>query len=191
MSAKKKRKKRLVWLGVFLLALIAACAFLPKVIYQKLYPLQYTEYVEKYAAEYGVDPDFIYAVIHSESRFDPQAVSAVGASGLMQLMPDAFDWIKFRLGDERELTYEEDVFDPEINIQYGTYMLSLLLEEFADRDVAVMAYHAGRGNVNKWLQNPAYSDDGKTIRQIPYADTEAYVNHVNQAYQIYARLYND
>ena len=70
-------------------------------------------------------------------------------------------------------------------------MLSLLLEEFGDRDVTVMAYHAGRGNVNKWLENPKYSDDGKTIRQIPYDDTETYVNNVNKAYQTYIRLYSE
>lgn len=99
--------------------------------------------MEKYAEEYQMDPYFIYAVIYAESRFDPDAVSHMGASGLMQLMPDSFDWIKSRLKDERKLSYEEDIFDPEINIQYGTYMLSLLLEEFGDRDVTVMAYHAG------------------------------------------------
>jgi len=191
MSVKSKRKKRIILFCVFLLCLAITCVFLTKLIGEQIYPLKYTEYVEKYAEEYQVDPSFIYAVIHSESRFDPKAVSSVGASGLMQLMPDTFDWIKSRLKDDRVLSYEKDVFDPQINIQYGTYMLSMLLDEFQDRDVAVMAYHAGRGNVSKWLKNEKYSADGKTIHTIPYRDTATYVSHVNSAYWVYTKLYKN
>ena len=186
---KQKRKKWPAVLVIFLIIFIVSSLFLPDFIYKKLYPLAYSEYVEQYAEEYQMDKHFIYAVIYSESRFRPDAVSKVGASGLMQLMPDSFDWIKSRLKDQRELSYDPDVFDPEINIQYGTYMLSLLLEEFENRDVAVMAYHAGRGNVGKWLKNSKYSSDGKTIHTIPYEDTQDYVNSVNKAYKMYTKLY--
>lgn len=184
----KQRIKQLLWVGL-VIAILVGASLLPKLIEQQLYPLRYTESVEKYAETYQVDPYFVYAVIHSESHFNPEAVSKVGASGLMQLMPDTFDWLKTRLKENRPLQYHPDVFDPEINIQYGTYMLSLLLEEFGDRDVAIMAYHAGRGNVAKWLKNPKYSADGKTIHTIPYEDTEDYVHHVNKAYQIYLKRY--
>ncbi len=191
--AKAKRKKRLVILAITLVAVIVGFAYLPDYIYKKLYPLKYSEYVEKYAEEYEMDPYFIYAVIHSESRFRPDAVSHVGASGLMQLMPDSFDWIKTRLGDKRELSYEEDIFDPEINIQYGTYMLSILYKEFKDRDVTVMAYHAGRGKIQQWLQDSKYSSDGQTIHTLPEQsrETKKYVDSVNKAYRIYAKLYKD
>lgn len=189
--AKSKKKNGILFLFIFLILTIVGLAFLPNYILKKLYPIGFTEYVEQYAEEYDMDKHFIYAVIYAESRFDPNAVSHLGASGLMQLMPDTFDWIKYRMKDTRELSYEKDVFDPEINIQYGTYLLSLLLEEFGDRDVAVMAYHAGRGNVQKWLDNSKYSDDGKNIHTIPYEDTKKYVNSINKAYKIYARLYKN
>ena len=189
MMKKQKKKKWPVILAVLLVLLVAGGIFLPDFIYKKLYPLKYSEYVEQYAEEYHMDEYFIYAVIYAESRFRPDAVSKVGASGLMQLMPDSFDWIKSRLKDQRELSYQPDVFEPDINIQYGSYMLSLLLEEFENRDVAVMAYHAGRGNVGKWLKNEKYSADGKTIHTIPYQDTKDYVDSVNKAYQMYLKLY--
>lgn len=189
MAISRKKKKWLGVLAVILVLGIVAAAYLPDLIYKKLYPLKYSEYVLKYAEEYEMDPYFIYAVIYSESRFRPDAVSHAGASGLMQLMPASFDWIKSRLKDDRKLTYEEHIFDPEINIQYGTYMLSLLLGEFKDRDVAVMAYHAGRGNIQSWLENEKYSSDGKTIHTIPKEDTQYYVDSVNKAYRIYTKLY--
>ena len=189
--AKSKKKTGIFFLFIVLVLTIVGLAFLPNYILKKLYPIRFTEYVEQYAEEYDMDKHFIYAVIYAESRFDPNAVSHLGASGLMQLMPDTFDWIKYRMKDQRELSYEENVFDPEINIQYGTYMLSLLLEEFGDRDVAVMAYHAGRSNVQKWLNNSKYSDDGKTIHTIPYEDTKKYVNSINKAYKMYTKLYKN
>lgn len=188
----KSKKKRMAFFLLFLLILaVVGSAVLPRYLLKKLYPIRFTEQVEQYAAQYDMDKYFIYAVIYAESRFDSNAVSHLGASGLMQLMPDAFEWVKYRMKDERELSYQDDVFDPDINIQYGTYMLSLLLKEFGERDVAVMAYHAGRGNVQKWLDNPKYSDNGKTIHTIPYKDTEKYVNSINRAYKIYTRLYKN
>ncbi len=65
------------------------------------YPTQYEEYVTKYSVEYNVEPAFIYAVIKTESNFRPKAESEVGARGLMQLMEEAFIWLKSRMGDTR------------------------------------------------------------------------------------------
>ncbi len=190
---KAKKKHWFVTLVILLVVAIVGLAYLPDYLYKTLYPIKYTEYVEKYAEEYEIDPDFIYAVIRTESRFRPDAVSHAGASGLMQLMPDSFAWIKTRLGDKRDLSYEKDIFDPAINIQYGTYMLSILYREFQDRDVTVMAYHAGRGKIQQWLQDRNYSNDGKTIHTIPEEskETKKYLDNVNKAYEIYAKLYKD
>ena len=191
--AKSEKENRNIFSVLLVLVLtIVGLAFLPNYITEKRFTLSDLPSMwNNMPEEYDMDKHFIYAVIYAESRFDPNAVSHLGASGLMQLMPDTFDWIKYRMKDQRELSYQENVFDSEINIQYGTYMLSLLLEEFGDRDVAVMAYHAGRSNVQKWLDNSKYSDDGKTIHTIPYEDTQKYVNSINKAYKIYAKLYKN
>ncbi len=154
----------------------------------KSYPIKYQNYVEKYSNEYGVDKYFVYAVIRTESGFKSDAVSQVGARGLMQIMEDTFDWIKFRMGDEEAVYY--DMFNPELNIKYGCWLLAYLYEEFGSYEVAAAAYHAGRGNVNKWLDNPEYSPDGVHLDVIPIGDTAHYVSKITNAMDVYLRLYN-
>ena len=58
--------------------------------------MKYEAQIGRACAEKGLDPAFVYAVVRTESGFDPRAKSNVGAQGLMQLMPDAFDWIQMR-----------------------------------------------------------------------------------------------
>ena len=179
-------------LAVPLLSLLAALVFWlaggREQVEELLYPREYSQYVEKYSAQYGVDPLLVYAVIYNESRFRPDAQSEVGARGLMQMMEDAFEWTKYRLEPESDAVYD-DMYDPETNIRYGTYMLSLLLEEFGTVDNALCAYHAGWGSVKNWLADPAYSSDGVHVETIPFADTRTYVERVNKTLQIYQRLY--
>ena len=128
------------------------------------------------------------AVIKCESGFDPEAVSPVGARGLMQLMPETFGWLQSKTG---ETLADDDLFDPSVNVRYGCYLLHILLSEFSDeRDVAVAAYHAGIGNVSKWLQDERYSRNGKELRRIPFDSTAAYVKRVKKAQRIYAALYD-
>ncbi len=154
----------------------------------KAYPLKYEEYVERYSTEYNVDKYFVYAVIRTESGFKPDAVSNVGARGLMQIMEDTFEWVKFRMGDEDAVYY--DMFNAEKNIQYGSWLLAYLYDEFGSVEVAAAAYHAGRGNVNKWLQDERYSSDGVHLDKIPIGDTEHYVSKITKAMDIYVRKYS-
>jgi len=154
----------------------------------KTHPLGYSDLVERYAYEFEVDKYLIYAVIKTESGFNPEAESHLGARGLMQIMPDAFEDIKFRLGDS-ESVYD-DMFNEEINIRYGSFFIAYHLDNYNNNiDNAVAAYHAGRTRVNGWLDNPEYSADGKTLDRIPIADTAHYVNKVNKAHETYTELY--
>lgn len=154
------------------------------------HPLKYTDLVEKYSNEYGIDKYVIYSVIKTESGFNPEAVSSVGARGLMQIMEETFDWIKYRLGDGDEITYE-DMFDPETNIRYGVYLYDYLFEYFGDRDLASAAYNSGIGTVSEWLSDPDYSDDGETLKKIPSKTAQHYVNKINDAYNSYLELYSN
>ena len=187
------RKRRLTPLGK--LAVVFVCAllllggcFAVRGVLQSLYPQRYDDFVETYTAEHGLEKSFVYAVIKCESGFDPQAVSNVGARGLMQLMPETFRWLCSKTGEE---CTEDDLFDPAINVRYGCYLLHILLSEFAgEQSTAVAAYHAGIGNVGKWLQDERYSADGKTLRTIPFGTTERYVKRVKKVQRIYAALYD-
>ncbi|MGI6724878.1 MAG: lytic transglycosylase domain-containing protein [Christensenellales bacterium] len=144
----------------------------------------YLGLIEKYAKEYGVNPSFVSAIIKCESSYRADAVSRVNARGLMQIMPDTGIWMAKRL---KMSGYQpDDLFDPEINIRFGTAYLSYLSDIFSGSPVMVAAaFHAGDNNVKRWALNR--SQDKKTIEleQIPTSDTKSYVRKVMDAYAIY------
>ncbi len=157
-------------------------------VLKTLYPLQFEKEVEIGCQTQGLEKSFVLAVIKCESGFDPGAVSPVGARGLMQLMPETFDWLQTKTG---ETLSADDLFEPEVNIRYGCYLLHVLLSEFSgEQDVAVAAYHAGSGNVSKWLQDERFSRNGKHLHRIPFDSTAVYVKRVKKAQRIYAALYD-
>ncbi len=175
-------------LALLILSFMGCLMFFGSVsLLKSLYPLGYSEFVETYSKENNLSPDFIYAVIKCESNFKSDAVSNVGAKGLMQIMPDTFDWIKGKLKDKSE---ETDIFVPELNIKYGCYLYGYLIEKYDSEAVAIAAYHAGMGNVDKWLKDERYSADGKTLKDIPFPTTKKYVSKVLETKKIYEKLYN-
>lgn len=157
-------------------------------ILRAFFPLAYEEVITNYAQEYGVDEHLVMAVIKAESNFETDAVSHKTAKGLMQLMPDTANWIAGKLG--LGSLSEEALLTPEMNIGLGCYYLSYL-EELYDGDLTCVlaAYNAGHGNVDRWLLDPAYSADQKTLTKIPYAETEQYVAKVKNYLRIYRMLY--
>ncbi len=187
MVKKTKKSGKLLKAGLVFIIAVTVLGFVLKLSLEKIYPTDYSEYVQKYSTLYGVDENLIYAVIKTESGFNKNALSEDDAKGLMQITPDTFNWIHSKLNDG-EFTHD-DMYNPEINIRYGVYLISYLLEEFDNTQTALAAYHAGRGVVNKWVKNPDYSSDGKTLDTIPYKDTDHYVYKVTRYYNIYLRLY--
>lgn len=156
----------------------------------KTYPLQYQAEILDAADKYQVDPALIYGVIKTESDFNPEAQSSAGAIGLMQIVPDSFIWLQTFYTDESYEHYEfEDLWDPALNIDYGTHLLSVLLGMYHDEDTAVCAYNAGVGNVNAWLEDSRYSDDGVTLKEVPFSETENYRFTVARHKSTYQRLY--
>lgn len=152
---------------------------------KKIYPIKYSEYVDKAADKYGLDRSLIYAVIRTESKFDPNCESHVGAVGLMQVMPETFRWLQKLRGTSLS---DEDLSDPAVNIDYGCYLLKYFLKRYKDERCAVAAYNAGFV-VTKWLKNSEYSSDGKTLKKIPYHETSEYVKKVEHAKDMYNKLY--
>ena len=155
---------------------------------QNDHPLEYQNYVEKYSREYDVDKYLVYAVIKTESGFKADAMSNVGARGLMQIMEDTFDWIKFRMGDTETAYF--DMYNAEDNIRYGCWFLGFLTEEFGNVEAIAAAYHAGRGKVNEWLADKEYSKDGVHLDKIPSSDTAHYVSKITKAMDTYKKLYD-
>lgn len=177
---------------VLLAAAVAAAAVFVRVgldhYYRRAYPLKYETLIDGACGQKGLDRALVYAVVRTESGFNPEAVSPVGARGLMQLMPDAFDWVRMRQGKKPES--QEMLFDPATNVDCGTEMLRMFLDEFGSPENALCAYHAGRGRVLEWLENPEYAPDGKNVVNIPYRDTSAYVAKVLKTMETYRKLYD-
>jgi len=147
------------------------------------YPVRYVSIINRYAEQHGLEPELVFAVIHAESRFNTNAVSVSGASGLMQIMESTAYWLAPQIG-MYDFSYGQ-VFDPEINIRLGTYYLSTLIARYENIDVALAAYNAGGGNVDSWLGNPENSRDGRTLYHIPFPETRHYVRRVAQNQERY------
>jgi len=152
------------------------------------HPFKYEETIRNYAAEYQLDPLLVAAVINVESKFDPKAESAKGAKGLMQLLDDTALWGAGHIG---LTTFEEEqLFTPEINIRIGCWYLARLLNQYdGNKTIALAAYNGGSGNVAKWLQDPQFSQDGKSLESIPFPETEAYVERVLKQHGSYREIY--
>ncbi len=195
-SKKKKRSHTKFISGFFALILIAGCVLFfvctlhedTKNKFEKLnYPIKYSQYVEKAAIDYNLEPALIYAVIRTESGFNPEAESGAGACGIMQMMPSSFEWLQQQRGEENSYT-TEDLFDPAICIDYGSYLLSYFMEYYGNERCAVAAYNAGFV-VSDWLADSSCSSDGKTLYSIPYEETSNYVDRVESAKEMYIKLY--
>ena len=191
MTKKKINIKIIVSIAVIIVILVSAAFILKKansVYTQASYPLKYQNEIDAASKKYGVDKSLIYGVIKTESNFDPDAKSSAGALGLMQLMPDTFEWLQTYYKDENDYKFE-DLTDPAINIDYGVELLSILSKRYENEETMLCAYNGGLGNVDKWLDNKDYSDDGKTLKVVPFPETDKYRKLVEQNKSIYYQLY--
>ena len=186
-STKISPLKKLVVFIVVISTLCTGLFFSIGSILKSLYPIRYDEFVEVYAKENNLSPFFVYAVIKCESGFDKNAVSSADARGLMQLLPSSFLWLTKKTGENLP---ESMMLDPEISIKYGCYLYGMLFGEFKTEREAIAAYHAGPGNVRKWLKNEQYSENGKTLDEIPFGNTKGYVERVLKTKAIYEKLYS-
>ncbi len=194
MGQRKKSKKRnavklLGVLALALLLLITAAAVLNPYFERRVYKLEYPDEIKLYSEEYSLDPHFVAAVIHCESSNRNVAVSEKGAIGLMQLMPDTGKWIYEKVYDS-ELDSLDRLREPALNIELGCWYLNNLVNKYESRELALMAYNAGPGNVDKWLASGKVTKTSDT-EDIPFAQTGAYVENVLAAYVKYKDLYED
>ena len=170
-----------------ILTLLGAIFLASGSILKSLYPIRYDEFVEVYAKENNLSPFFVYAVIKCESNFDKNAVSYADARGLMQLLPSSFLWLTDKTGENLP---ESEMLDPETSIKYGCYLYGMLFSEFESEQESLAAYHAGQGNVRKWLKNRQYSNNGTTLDEIPFPNTRDYIQRVIKTKAIYEKLYS-
>jgi len=138
------------------------------------YPLRYSEFVRVHAQRHSLDPALLAAVIYQESKFHAGAKSSSGAIGLMQLTPATARGIAIRTHGSAFRT--KDLYDPEINIRYGSWYLDNLFRKYGSEQLVLAAYNAGQGNVDRWRSN------GQPIQ---FSETKAYVARVEDLKRIY------
>ena len=149
-----------------------------------LYPLGYWDTVRPAAEANGVDPLLVTALIRQESLFDPDAVSPVGARGLMQLMPATARRVA---GTDSVPPHLED---PSRNVRLGVTLLAQLLEHYGGSRVkALAAYNGGEDAVAKWERRYAGREPDEFVELISFRETRDYVKTVVRNHRLYRELY--
>jgi soluble lytic murein transglycosylase len=186
------RRRRAVLIGV--IAVLAAVLVVPTLptfhhaVQEIRLPLRHEDIIRQQASEKGVDPALIAAVIYAESRFREGRRSAAGAEGLMQLTPATAKDIA-RLSGGTQFTVD-DLATPQVNISYGAYYLSYLLRRYGGNEtLALAAYNAGAGNVDRWVAQAQARGLALTADAIPFPETRGYVQSVLTARRAYRRTY--
>ena len=140
------------------------------------FPIKYAETIQQNARENNLDPAIVLGLIRRESAFDEKARSPVGARGLMQIMPKTGRQIARSL--KEKWRSEVVLFNPEVNVRFGSFYYKQLLERFNGHyALAAAAYNAGPHRVIKWLPELPMSAD-IWIETIPFKETRAYVGAV-------------
>ena len=184
-SKKKKNPIPFIIIGMAVLLTVLGLLLAPRLY--RLFrearpPLKFAEELKAAADRYGLDRRLVAAVVNTESGFNERAVSADGAEGLMQILPSTAEWI----AGMRGIDYEDGMlFEPEVNLDYGCWLLNYLMERYGgDTRCALIAYNAGSGRLDKWLE-----ESGGVLSEIPYAETRNYVDRITKLIPRYGEIY--
>ncbi|MBM4208481.1 MAG: lytic murein transglycosylase [Gammaproteobacteria bacterium] len=139
------------------------------------FPIAYQSEIDQGATSNKVDSAILFGLMRQESMLDKEAVSPVGARGLMQIMPETAATIAKDL--QSPLISMNDLFKPEVNIRFGSYYFSDMLQKVGGHvALAAGAYNAGLHRVRKWLPSVAPVPADIWIETIPFKETRKYVS---------------
>jgi soluble lytic murein transglycosylase len=183
-SRARSRRRRAVLvvlaavLGASVAALVTGAGPLDDAVREITLPLRHDDIIRQQASDKDLDAALIAAVIYEESRFRDQT-SHAGARGLMQITPATADFIARRSGGIR--FKQSDLATPQINIAYGAWYLRYLIDHYEGNEtLAVAAYNAGHTNVDRWVERAGGPEEFDSARHIPFPETRAYVDNVQE-----------
>lgn len=154
---------------------------------KSIYPEAYKDNVFKYAKQRKIDPYIVLSIMKAETQYKSDAISPVGAVGLMQFMPYTLDKLSNLVGDTVKVT---DLFEPKKAIKYGAvYLKKLFLELDNQSPLTAAAYNGGPHRVKSWIKKLGDIDYDVFIEHIPFAETRTYVKRVITFRSIYSKLY--
>ena len=163
---------------------------IPVELYRLLYPLYYTDLLQKHTTKYEIDPLFVAAMIREESRYNADIVSYAGAIGLMQIMPANGPEFASRLKIPR--FNKKMLYNPDINIQMGSWYMKSLMDQFDNNHALVAgAYNGGPGRMRRWIKAKQIPDLDEFIEDIGIDQTRRHIKKVIDSYIIYQQLYSN
>jgi soluble lytic murein transglycosylase len=151
------------------------------------HPVVYGRPILKAARTHGLPPQLILSLIRVESAFQVDAVSSSNARGLTQLLPSTAKSISVALGEPEPK--EEDLFEPALNIRYGTWYLNELKQAFGNWPLAIAAYNGGPFNIRSYLETRQGLPLDIFIETLPLPETIRYVQSVLESQFVYEATY--
>ncbi len=183
---KRKYYKFIVVFTISLIFVVLIYNLLINILRNYIFPLKYFDIIKEEAINNNIDPYLILAIIKVESNFDKNITSVKEAKGLMQIMDKtANDVLK-------NSSEELDLYNEYLNIEIGCkYFRSLISRYNGNYYLAICAYNAGLGKVDKWIQTGLidYRLESYKNNNIPYKETKNYLKKVILSYNIYRFLY--
>jgi soluble lytic murein transglycosylase len=161
----------------------------PREAWEIMFPMTAWVTIKEEAKRYGVDPYIAAGLIRQESVFNPNAISRVGARGLMQVMPATGQQISRRQGIGTITA--ADLYNPTINIKLGMSYLAQMLGQFGRIEYAAAAYNAGPARARAWLAERGGFDIEEWVESIPFSETRGYVQGVLRYAANYRRFYRE
>ena len=161
----------------------------PREAWEIFFPMVAWSAIKEEAKRYGIDPYIAAGLIRQESVFDPNAISRVGARGLMQVMPATGQLVSKRQG--AGTITPADLYNPVLNIKLGMNYLAQVIGQFGRIEYAAAAYNAGPSRAQKWIAERGSMDIEDWIETIPFSETRGYVQGVLRYAANYRRLYKD
>lgn len=175
---------------IIIVFVIIACYFGTIKILKVVYPLTHFEIVKEEASKNGLDPYLVMAVIKTESGFNSNAISNKDAKGLMQIIDSTASDVNDKINVSENV--KNDIYDERVNIALGCKYLGSLIKKYnGNYYIAICAYNAGMGNVDKWLEQGLIDDSLDRHRNVnlPFKQTDKYLDKVISTYKMYKMLY--
>jgi len=177
------KRRKVATLGFYIGGLLVLSTILylyfPQAIGEMIYPINYEEQIVESAKEFSLEPSLVAAIIFTESRFNKDAVSRVGARGLMQIMPATARSIANDLG---VTSYKvDDLYTPSISIRFGSYYIKKLINNYdGNVNAALAAYNGGGSAGDRYVVS---RDENLGW------ETKGFIKTVNGAKEKYEKLY--
>lgn len=152
-----------------------------------VFPTPYEDLISQFAGKYNVPKELVYAIIRQESAFNPNVRSWADAFGLMQMIPEKAS----ELSKKYQIPYREfnDLYEPALNLELGTVLLSELRELFKAKFAqSVASYNASTDVIAVWERERFNGNYLEFIEMIPYEETRNYIKLVFRNYITYKRI---